>query len=328
MKPLPLLLPVVVSMTLFSCEHKDLCIHHDLQIPSGRLVIKAEYDLNFPFDYSTYASTDNQYLQLDLPEGLRALVYSMDSDYDLHNLPTEGGEISINEGYHSILCFNNDTECILFENLEQYSEAMASTSHISSGGHYLSARNEPVLNNPDMLFCGSIDSYYRKTLTSTEILPVNMQPRVFPYIIIAQFDAGYEYVTQAKGALSGMAAKINMVTGNTPDETATFTFDCTKESFGLFSVMNTFGIPNYQTGDKPDYNYEYYLTITVKLTNGNYMTFEFDVTDQLADQPRGGVISVDGIQIAEPDPASTSQNSGFDVDIDDWGESEVHGMIL
>jgi hypothetical protein len=328
MKPLPLLMPVVVSMTLISCEHKDLCIH-DLQGNSGRLVIEAEYDLNFPFDYSTYTSKDNQYLQLDLPEGLRALVYSLDIDYDLHNLPAEGGEISINEGFHSILCYNNDTECIVFENLSSYSEAMASTSQISSGGYYLSARNEPVVNNPDMLFCGSIDSYYKQTLTTTEILPVKMQPRVFPYIIIVQFDAGYEYVTQAKGALSGMASKINLRTGETPDETATFTFDCTKESYGLFAVMNSFGTPNYQTDNNPDYNYEYYLTIKVRLTDGSYLTFEYDVSDQLYDQPKGGVISIDGLQITEPDPANQqAHSSGFDIDIDDWGESEEHGMIL
>jgi hypothetical protein len=328
MKPLPLLLPVVASMTLLSCEHKDLCIPHDLQTTSGRLVIKAEYNLNFPFDYSTYASSDNQYLQLELPEGLRALIYSTDYDYDLHNLLTEGGEISVSEGYHSILCYNNDTECIEFENLNSYSEAMASTSQINSGGSYLSARQEPVLNNPDMLFCGSIDSYYGHSLTKTEVLPVTMQPRVFPYIIIVQFDAGYEYVTQAGGALSGMARKINMLTGNTPNQTATFTCDCSRESFGLMAVMNTFGIPNYQTGDKPDYNYEYYLTIKVRLTNGTYMTFEYDVSDQLADQPRGGVISIDGLQIAKPETASETTNSGFDVDIDDWGESEEYGIIL
>lgn len=50
------------------------------------------------------------------------------------------------------------------------------------------------------------------------------------------------------------------------------------------------------------------------------MSFDFDVTDQVAAQPQGGVIVVRDIEI--PDEKGMEGGSGFDVDIDDWGEYE------
>ena len=44
------------------------------------------------------------------------------------------------------------------------------------------------------------------------------------------------------------------------------------------------------------------------------------MTDQVAAQPQGGVIEVDGIEIT--DEEGMEGGSGFDVDIDDWGEYE------
>ena len=53
--------------------------------------------------------------------------------------------------------------------------------------------------------------------------------------------------------------------------------------------------------------------------NGKILNYFFDITDQVADQPHGGVISVDGIKISD-DEGGGSQGSGFDVDVDGWGE--------
>ena len=56
------------------------------------------------------------------------------------------------------------------------------------------------------------------------------------------------------------------------------------------------------------------------LPNGGMKSFEFDVSDQMSDQPRGGVIRVGGIVVDESD--FPTEGGGFDVDVDGWGEYE------
>jgi len=54
------------------------------------------------------------------------------------------------------------------------------------------------------------------------------------------------------------------------------------------------------------------------LKNGKIITYDFDVTDQVEKQPRGGVITVSGIVVNKEDGEEGS--GGFDVDVDGWGE--------
>ena len=56
------------------------------------------------------------------------------------------------------------------------------------------------------------------------------------------------------------------------------------------------------------------------LKNGKKLNFEFDITEQMKNQPRGGVITVGGIQISDKD--GTEGGSGFDASVDGWGEYE------
>ena len=60
----------------------------------------------------------------------------------------------------------------------------------------------------------------------------------------------------------------------------------------------------------------YTLNLEVKLTNGTLKSFTFDITDQMQRQPRGGVIVVKDIRIEDDENLS---DSGFDVDLEDWG---------
>jgi len=61
------------------------------------------------------------------------------------------------------------------------------------------------------------------------------------------------------------------------------------------------------------------LNLEVMMKNGKLKEFEFDVTDQLSAQPRGGVITVDGLEVTDEEAGN---ESGFDVDVDGWGRYE------
>ena len=61
------------------------------------------------------------------------------------------------------------------------------------------------------------------------------------------------------------------------------------------------------------------LNLEVMLKNGKIKTFEFDVSDQLTSQPRGGVITVSGLTVTDEEAGG---DTGFNVNVDDWGEYE------
>lgn len=59
----------------------------------------------------------------------------------------------------------------------------------------------------------------------------------------------------------------------------------------------------------------------MKLLSGKIKMAEFDVTEQVRRQPRGGVIVVKGI-IVTPEEGQKPGGSGFDGDVNDWEENE------
>ena len=88
--------------------------------------------------------------------------------------------------------------------------------------------------------------------------------------------------------------------------------------------LKSFGIPDYPGDHYGDgtrtTERSYHLNLEVRLHNGAMKTFEFDVTDQVKAQPRGGVIIVsDGLVITDEEGAAGS-DSGFDIDVEGWGD--------
>ena len=64
----------------------------------------------------------------------------------------------------------------------------------------------------------------------------------------------------------------------------------------------------------------YNLNLEVRLKNGNMKNFDVDVTSQIQQQPRGGVIVVKDLEIT--DDEGLAGGSGFDVEVNGWGEYE------
>jgi hypothetical protein len=64
----------------------------------------------------------------------------------------------------------------------------------------------------------------------------------------------------------------------------------------------------------------------LRLKNGDYVSYDFDVTDQVTNQPHGGVIVVKDIAI--PDDVVSKGSGAFDVVVDDWGPYEEIDLLL
>lgn len=261
----------------------------------------------------------------DAPDGLRIQVYNEDGTNNVLNVAPEGDIVRMRPGEHSLLLYNNDTEYIVFDDMNSFASAKATTrtrTRASYGGNpYMENTVENTVNAPDMLYGNYMENYTAERKTETDELPVTMHPLVFTYLVRYEFSHGLEYVALARGALAGMAGAVWLNSGRTSEEAVTILYDCSVEDFGAQACVHSFGIPDY-----PNEHYtaraerRYGLNLEVRLKNGKVKSFDFDVTDQVAVQPQGGVIVVSGIEISDED--GTEGGSGFEVDVEDWGEYE------
>lgn len=330
------LLSALVLLT--SCEYKDLCYNHEEHALRYHIDIKADYRRdwedssslpykwmeNWPQHYIPY-----EQIRPELPTGLRVLTYH-DSYSEPHksNIDPEGGIVMLSEGLNDILLYNNDTEYIVFTDLENSATTRATTRTRSRasyfGNSFSNIEEEHTVNQPDMLYGAFIKQYNSEKVLTPEEFEVTIQPLVYTYKVRFEIEEGLEYVTLARGALSGMAGSVYMHTGYTASDPVTVLFDCEVTDFGARSLVKSFGIPDFPVNDyvtdgSRAQDRAYALNLELKLVNDTFLSMDFDVTDQVAAQPHGGVITVTGIKVNRED-ATTS--GGFDVAVDGWGDAE------
>lgn len=324
-------------MLFSSCEHKDLCFDHDAHALKSEVRIETQYKKEWQYTYGNATDWKDfplwqesfgmayDDLRPGMPDGLRVQVYNADGSDDIINTVPEGGLVYMRPGKHSLLFYNNDTEYIVFDEMHSFAEAKATTRTRSRssymGNSYMDKENEKTVNQPDMLYGSYLESYLAKPSVVTDVISVTMHPLVFTYLIRYEFSHGVKYVSLARGALAGMAQAVWLGSGRTSDEAATILFDCTVEDFGTQALVRSFGIPDFPNehyGTRRDCKYG--LNLEIRLNNGKIRSFDFDVTDQVTAQPQGGVIVVSGIEIT--DEEGEEGGSGFDVDVEDWGDYE------
>lgn len=332
-----------ISFIATSCSaytHKELCETHREHAHRYHVEVVADYrydweenfipgdpqnrttwQIDWPSHYLDYES-----LRPTKPSGLRVINYGESGNYNVHNIPASGGIVDLYEGYNDILFYNNDTEYIVFSRNDNGVTTRATTrtrTRASYNGNIFAneGEKEPTVNAPDMLFANYFEDYYAEKVLEPVKLPVTLQPLVFTYKIRYEFAEGLKYVALAQGALSGMAESVLLNTGETSENTATILYDCEVTDYGVRAIVRSFGAPAF-----PNMNYptrtenKHGLDLTVMLRNGKTISFQFDVTDQVAKQPHGGVIVVKGIVIEED--MGMQGTGSFDVEVDDWGPYE------
>ena len=322
----------LLLVALSSCNHQELCYDHPPHAHRYHIRILADYRLEWE---ELYTGTDwktnwpSHYLPYEgflpsKPMGLRVVNTSAAGTSDIHNLPADGGTITLYDGRNDLLFYNNDTEYILFSRHGDGATTRATTrsrTRASYLGSKYANEGEETVNAPDMLFGNYIEGYVPEKLVVPADVAVMLQPLVFTYKIRYEFESGLEYVSLVRGALSGMARSVLMNSGYTSSEPATILYDCEKTDFGARAVVKSFGVPDF-----PNENYgtrstnKHALNLEVMLRNGNMLSFDFDITEQMKSQPHGGVIVVKGIVIKKEDGMAGS--GGFQVDVKDWGEYE------
>lgn len=132
----------VMGLVLFpiSCR-KDLCYNHEEHSYSVKVNMVSEWEQEWEraYDYDWKQLWNGEWnrayddLRPEPADGIRVQVYTDDGQNIESNLSAEGGRLSMPEGTHDLLFYNNDTEYIVFEGITASVSATATTRSITRG---------------------------------------------------------------------------------------------------------------------------------------------------------------------------------------------------
>ena len=329
---------VLAGLAILSAGcRKDLCYDHDEHAYSVKVDVAATWEREWERDHGmdwknawegkgwhNWMPYDN--LRPGVPTGIRTVVYDPDgSKRDERNLASEGGRLAMTEGGHSLLFYNNDTEYIVFSDLTSSATATATTRTRTRAGFSELHEDERTVGQPDMLYGSYTGEYEAKPGYEAVSLPVELRPLVYTYLVRCEFSHGAQYVALARGALAGMAEHVYLQDGHTGSGAATVFFDAPVCDWGAWAQVRSFGVPDWPGDGYTRAARNYTLQLEVRLKNGKYLPpFVVDITEQVEAQPRGGVIVVTGLEVSDED--GESGGSGFDVDVDDWGDRHEYEL--
>lgn len=328
---LKILMAVALLPALSSCR-KDLCYNH-FRTASIALDWELEWERDYGMAHAANWDTplhgfEYHTLRPERPEWVTMVKYTGGAEPYEYFMPVNGDDVNIGEpGDYSLLFYNNDTEYIVLSDMASLAAARASTTSRSRASLTYMASRYPDFrstNPPDVLYSAYFDNAPEIGIHETKLFPVKMQPLVYTYVVRYEFEHGIEHVALARGAIAGMAESVYLFNGVTSEEASIILYDCDIKSYGCEAHVRSFGVPGFpdiyygRAADSPSRaDRPYTLNLEVKLTNGKTVEFNYDIADQIANQPRGGVIRIGGIRIEDE---QSLIDSGFEVNVDDWGE--------
>ena len=326
---------IVTLIISASCEHKELCMDHYNHASRLHLYVSPTFEQEWQYsnspetpDWSEQWDPDFGFsydmLRPTVPSGIRVLALDKTTGVQTtSNILATGGIAYFTGTDNSILLYNNDSEYLVFNDIGNQTAATATTRTRTRstymGNQYSSEEVENTVAPPDMLYARYLSDYQVERKFIPDTLSITMMPLVYTYLIRYEVTHGMEYIGLARGALSGMAGSVFLHNGSTTEQVVTLVYDCNVvDDWGIQTVLCSFGVPNYPNDAYSRGEQRYALNLEVRLNNGTMLNYDFDVTNQVERQPHGGVIEVTGIEI--PDSIGMQGGSGFDVEIEGWGE--------
>ncbi len=325
MKRISSIASLILLLLLCSCTHKELCTHH----PHGTTV-RVEFDW-------VGAPEAN-------PAGMCVFFYPIDGGeprrYDFKG--TIGGSISITVGKYMVMCYNNDTEGVLFKNKNEFCCHMAYTREgnifesIYGNGYAppqkREAAPERVVICPDTMWGSTATEveitengiYYTCSRTKGEVERFSNQEHIitlYPteltciYTYEIRNVKNLKHATQMCATISGMSGGMNLSTQELLTESITLPLE---SSFDKVSTISgrfiTFGHHEENT-DPHRMNLYIWMDDGQKLVYGTEGD-KFDVTDQVHNAPnkRRVHIVIDGLDLPQP----IENGHGFKPSVDDW----------
>lgn len=325
---------LVMSVMCVSCR-QEICYDHYPSIDI-RFAWEQEWERDYGMNhYETWDPQCHRYeyeeLRPDVPEWVKMVRYFDGDRFSESFFSPEGKKFDVNEGDDfSLLFYNGDTEYIILSDMASLNDVRATATTRTRSGFSLQAMQElyqvtRTTNSPDVIYSAYIEHVGGFKSHEVKPMPVKMQPLVYTYLVSFEFEHGIEHVALARGALGGMADGVYLRTGVTTDETSIILFDCDIHSDACRCQVRSFGIPSFPDsyfgrGAPSHTPRPYTLKLEVKLKNGKSVEFDYDITDQVKNQPRGGVIRIEGVRIEDEQAEGEPVGGGFEVDVSDWND--------
>lgn len=316
---------LILIFVMISCENKDLC---DAGLcGGGNVAIKV------------IVNWENQ----SDARSMRMNIFSQTNnvaDYGRDNIPIDGEKTIklINGASYIPLCYDYYTN-INFRNettLESFQAYCTEVSRQTYNTLATSIEGEKTVEDPggdffvhswqesfDVLFCNECEGFLILNFYPKNIL------RPFTYRI--NNILGANNISEARGAISGMAATYFFQTDELTSERSTVLFEnstveTNENGIGYIEgVFYTFG---------PVHPYQNRFTIEILAKKNEYYTDYWDVSEQISESManREAKLARDGYDILItntkipeiPDPGEGNGGSGFEVGIDEWDNVDVY----
>lgn len=302
-----------------------------------------ESDENCDMQYYVTLKIDNNWLFAPdaTPEGMAYFFF-----------PSEGGspwrfdfegkgdvEVRLPNDSYSFIMLNDDLKSVIFENDKNYDTMCVTTrecellqgddiSKFETQPTRISAPDEEIRMNPDMIWSAWIPSvkigndmltyaywddtgwYEKTTYSSRLILPTYPRCIVSRYHVRITDVSNLDGAARISGSLSGLAASVELADDTRSADAITTPIKMQKEdSTTIKGDFLTFGLPAKS-------GIQNVLSIYVWLSDGQRLSYEFDVTEQTihAPNPLDVWINIKGLPLPHSEPAS----GAFDVNVDTW----------
>lgn len=325
---------LVLLVTCVSCR-QELCYDHFPAIDL-RFLWEQEWERDYGMNHiGSWDPEKHRYAYDELrplvPEWVKMVKYYDDGRMVEQFFTPEGQRFEVpSDDQCSILFYNGDTEYIVLSDVASLQDARATATSRTRSGASLKNMKEMyeasrTTNSPDVIYSAFVERVEGVMVHEVKNMPVKMQPLVYTYLITYDFEEGIEYVAQARGALGGMAEGVYLRTGVTTDQTSIILFDCDVHSDACRCSVRSFGVPGFPDSyfgrSATGAEHPFTLNLELQLKSGRTENFTFDITDQMKNQPRGGVIRVGGIKV--DDSGGSSSSGGFQVGVTDWDDDVI-----
>lgn len=263
-----------------------------------------------------------------------------------------------NYGYWDMLVFNDiiareGVQSVNFDETTTLDSIMVYTNQSMAKARYQSPRYSHAFYEPEELFSAyqqaiEIDrdhtGFEFDSLRNVWVKHLNMVLRPITYIyltqVIVHHNNGKIVGVEGTGTLSGMARSSVLNSGRAGDDAISITYqtrwkkDCDMEGEKVDIAggrVMTFGLCGNRCGQLRNKHEvrdreNHYMDLKLLFNNGIDSTFVFDVTQQVRDRYKGGVLTVELDMDTIPIP-SRSGGSGFDAVVKDF-EEETHEIEM
>ncbi len=338
------LFPVIMFLLFTSCEHKELCYHHDHRIT-----------LRLAFDWRDAPEAS--------PGGMAVWFYPTDNTggdpVRIDFSGTEGGEIKVPAGKYNVICYNNDTELSRIGGVEDFLTHHAYTREGSllepiQRGFSLTSDDEMprpdgtedqrVVVSPDEIWgCHALevevteqgvsylcfpleekdDWYGLPPIVTEHVITLYPHDQICHYSYEVRNIKNLDSAVKMSAVLTGMAPELYFHDERLSDESVSIPLPAYKaDATTILGEFLTFG---HNADNKAPHRFGLYIW----LKDGSSIFFgkdakNLDVTDQIhaAPNPRRVHLIIDGINM--PDAVN---NNGWNVSFEDWNDNNLDIII-